>query len=193
MAFEHMDEQIRKVINDLEEQEEYVNQNIYEGVTINEQYYEFEEQSFFDNQIKIHIPTIFEDMPPNFARIKYPSEDRPKVIKTDSTGSINITLSVIPNSIENEDIPEVRDGVKAMLRKLNPSYLFIDEGVETVEEKLVAFMEFKSPTIGQPLYQRRFFLEMDGNIVMGVFSCRFDEAMAWKPIAHQVMKSVRVS
>ncbi|MBU2703397.1 hypothetical protein Ga0466249_004542 [Sporomusaceae bacterium BoRhaA] len=188
-----MDEQIRRVINQIEEQEALSNQNIYEGVTVNNQYYEFEERSFFDDQLKIYMPMVFEDMSPEFARIKYPSEDRPQVIKTDSTGGINITLSCIPNGIEDNDILEVKDGVKAILRKLNPCYLFIEDGVETVEEKTVGFIEFKSPTLGQPLYQLRFFLEMDGNVMMGIFSCQFDDYAAWRPLAQQIMKSVRVS
>jgi len=189
---EYADERIRRVINQAEEQEQIDNQNIYEGVTINNQYYEFEERVFFDDQLKIYIPTVFEDMPAEFARLKYPSEDRPKVIQTDSTGGINITLSCIPNGITDEDIPEVKDGVKAILIKLNPSYLFIEEGTETVEEKTVGFIEFKSPTLGQPLYQLRFFREMDGNVIMGIFSCRFDDYAAWRPLAHQIMKSVSV-
>ncbi|VBB07143.1 Hypothetical protein LUCI_2387 [Lucifera butyrica] len=192
MTHVYVDEKIRHIVNQLEEQEEINSQSIYEGVIVNDEKYEFAEQSFFDDRLKIYIPTVFEDMPAEWARLKYPSEDRPQVIKTDQTGEINITLSYISNDIDEEAIPEIKDLVKMLLRKQNPSYLFVGEGVENVAEKTAAFMEFKSPTMGEPLYQYRFFLEMERSVIMGIFSCPFAVYKAWQPIARQIMQSVRV-
>lgn len=53
---EFVDEKIRRVINQVEEQEELNKQNIYEGITIHGEYYEFAEKSFFADQFKIHMP-----------------------------------------------------------------------------------------------------------------------------------------
>jgi len=192
MAQEYVDEQIRYVINQVEEQERFNSQNIYEGITIDERTYAFHEVRFFEDKFKIHIPMDFVDMPVELAQIKYPSSDRPQIIKTDDTGSINITLNRIPNSISDEQIPEVKEGIKMILKRLNPSYLFYDEGVETIEEKLVGFFEFKSPTIEDALFNRMFFVEFEHDVIMGVFNCPFSQHMPWRPIAKQIMQSVRV-
>lgn len=192
MPNEHMDEEIRYMINQVEEQEEWSNQNIYEGVTINDEQYEFHEVSFFEDKLTLHIPTTFVDLPAELAAIKYPSSDRPQIIKTDYTGSINVTLNLIPNNIEDEHIPEVKEGIKSILQKLNPSYLFMEEGLETIEEKTIGFFEFKSPTLDDSLFNLMFFVEINHNIVMGVFNCPYSEHMAWRLIARQMMQSVRI-
>ncbi|MDF2858047.1 MAG: hypothetical protein K0Q87_3898 [Neobacillus sp.] len=192
MATEHFDEQIRYSINQAEEQEEWEKQNIYEGVTINEEYYEFQEASFFEDKLKLYIPVNFVDMPAEIAEMKYPSSNRPQIIKTDNTGSINITLKLISNTIEDEHIPQVKDGIKNILQRLNPSYLFMDEGVEKIEEKTVGFFEFKSPTLDGAVFNRMFFIELNHNVIMGVFNCGFSDHMAWKPIARQIMQSLRI-
>ncbi|GMA99905.1 hypothetical protein [Pelosinus sp. IPA-1] len=191
MPNEHMDEEIRYMINQVEEQEEWSSQNIYEGVTINDEHYEFHEVSFFEDKLTLHIPTSFVDMPAELAAMKYPSSDRPQIIQTDLTGSINITLNLIPNNIEDEHIPEVKEGIKSILQKLNPSYLFMEEGAETIEEKTIGFFEFKSPTLDDSLFNLMFFVEMNHNIVMIVFNCPYSEHMAWRLIARQIMQSVR--
>jgi hypothetical protein len=193
MASQHMDEEIRYMINQVEEQEELSSQNIYEGVTINDEHYEFHEVSFFEDKLTLHIPTTFVDMPAELAAIKYPSSDRPQIIETDQTGSINLTLNLIQNNIEDEHISEVKEEVKNILYRLNPAYLFLEEGVETIEEKTVGFFEFKSPTFDDPLFNLMFFVELNHNIVMGVFNCPYSDHMAWKPIARQIMQSVRVN
>lgn len=192
MSREYVDEQIRYVINQVEEDERFNSQNIYEGIIINENHYEFQEVTFFEDKLKLHIPTIFVDMPAQLVQFKYPSSDRPQIIKTDDTGSINITLNRIPNSISDEQLPEIKEEIKSILQRLNPSYLFYDEGVEIIEEKLVSFFEFKNPTLDGALFNLMFFIELEHDVIMGVFNCPFSQHRPWSPIARQIMQSVRV-
>ncbi|SEJ89669.1 hypothetical protein SAMN05660742_12259 [Propionispira arboris] len=190
---EYADEKIRRVINQAEEQAQIDNQNIYEGITVTDKYYEFEEMAFFDDTLKIQIPINFIDMPDEFARLKYLSSDRPQIIKTDDTGSINITMNLVPQNIEDQQILEVKEGVKSLLKQLNPSYLFLEEGVETIEEKTVGFFEFKSPTVDDSLFNLMFFVELNHNVMMGGFNSPYSQHVAWRPIARQIMQSIRIS
>ncbi|WP_371367063.1 hypothetical protein SRRS_11760 [Sporomusa rhizae] len=192
MGKSYLDERIRSVINQAEEQERINSQSIYEGITINGRYYEFQEMAFFDDQFKIQMPTAFFDMPLNLARIKYPSGDRPQIIRTEDTGSINITLNRITNNVCEDQIPEVKDGLKTILKRLNPSYLFFEEGVETVNEKQVGFFEFKSPTLDKPLFNLMFVVTLDRDVILGVFNCPYEDYREWRPIARQIMESIQV-
>ena len=189
---EYADERIRRVINQAEEQEQIDSQNIYEGITVMDKYYEFKERGLFDNTLKIQIPTNFIDMPDEIARVKYPSSDRPQIIKTDDTGSVNITTNLVPQNIEDQQIPEVKEGIKEILKRLNPSYLFLEEGVETIEEKTVGFFEFKSPTVDDPLFNVMFFIKLNHNVMIGIFNCPYSQHRAWRPIARQIMQSIRI-
>ena len=188
---EYADEQIRRVINQVEEQEQINNQNIYEGITVTDKYYKFQEMVFFDDTLKIQIPTNFIDMPDEVARLKYPFSARPQIIKTDDTGSLNIILNLVPKNIKDQEIPAVKEGIKELFKRLNPSYLFLEEGVETIEEKTVGFFEFKSPTFDDPLFNLMFFIELNHNVMMGVVNCPYSQHVAWRPIARQIMQSMR--
>lgn len=192
MNSEYMDEKIRKVINQVEEQERYSSQNIYDGIVIHDKPYIFHEVGFFENKLTLQIPTNFVDLPAELAKIKYPSSDRPQIIKTDETGTINITLNRIPNNICDEQIPEIKEGIKSILQRLNPSYLFYEEGVERIAEKPISFFEFKSPTLDDSVFNLMFFVELEHDVMMGVFNCPFSQHLSWRPIARQIMQSLRV-
>jgi hypothetical protein len=192
MAPEYMDEKIRKIINQAEEHEKIHSQNIYEGITVNGLSYEFQQMAFFEGCVNVQIPTAFADMQPAMARLKYPSGERPSVIKTNDTGEIAITLNVVSHGVNDENIPMVKDGMKLILKRLNPSYLFLEEGVEAVAGKTLAFFEFKSPALDQPLYNLMFFLELDRRVLLGNVSCPYQDFIPWRPIARQIMQSVRI-
>lgn len=189
----YLDEKIRHVINQAEKQETANNQNIYEGVIVNGQRYEFQEMAFFEDRLRIQIPTSFYDMPDELAQIKYPSSQRPQIIKTDNTGAINITLNLIANPITDKHIPEVKNNIKTIYKRLNPSILFFQEGVETVGEKPVGFIEFKSPALDESLYNLLFAVELDGSTMIGIFNCLYRDQRSWRPVARQIMKSVKIT
>lgn len=189
---EYADEQIRYVINQVEAEERYNSQNIYEGITIQEKQYEFQEMGFFDDKLKMQIPTNFVDMPLELAAIKYPASDRPQIIKTDENGSINITMNLLPHKIGDENIPKLKEGIEGVIKTLHPTYLFFEDGVETVSEKTIGFFEFKSSTRDTSLFNVMFILEFEHKILLENFSCSYGEYLPWRPIARQIMQSIRV-
>lgn len=193
MTREYMDEKIRYIINqEQEEQATLKKQNIHEGVTINDRKYEFIEKGFFEGSLTIQVPTSFVAMPAELIKLKYPSSDRPQIIETDTNGAIDLSFSLIPNKIDDDQIPEVKAGMKGIFQKLNPSFLFFEEGIEIVAGKNIGFFEFKSPTLTEPLFNIMFFVEMEGNVIMGCFNCPHEEYLLWQPIVRQMIHSVRI-
>lgn len=193
MTREYGDEQIRYIINQVEEEQAFKDQNIYEGVTVNDRQYEFKEVEFFEGSLRMHIPISFADMPDELVKLKYPSSDRPKIIRTDTNGAIDISFSLIPNNIDDARIPEVKAGMKAIFQKLNPSYLFFAEGIEIVDGKTIGFfLSLKPPTLTEPLFNVMFFMEHARNIIMGSFNCPYDEYLSWQLIVRQMLQSIRV-
>lgn len=186
-----MDDQIQHSARKTKEQEASNNRNIYEGVTINDQYYELQEVSFSQERLKVHIPTTFVDMSLELVAIKYRNGDQPQIIKTNNAGSVSITLEFIPSGIEDRYISYVKDEAKNIITSLNPSYMVLAEGVEKVAGKNIGFFEFKSQALDIALFNLMFFFTMDHNIIMGVFNCFYDEH-EWQLIARQIMKSIRV-
>jgi predicted RND superfamily exporter protein len=125
----NMDEKILEFINEREDAEEPRN-ICEEPVKVGNRYYEFEETEFFHGKLKLYIPKDFEDMSQNLREIKYPSSQRPQIIKTDETGSVNITLNPIDNDLEEQWVKELTDGMKMIIKKTNPANVFFTDGIE---------------------------------------------------------------
>lgn len=188
---EHIDEKILEFLQAAERAKEPKN-ICEEPVKIGNRYYEFEEKEFFDGKVKIYIPKDFVEMATKLREIKYPSSQRPEIIQTDETGGINIALNRIDSDLEEDMVKELTDGMKAIIKKVNPSNVFFTDGMEEVEGKNIGYFEFKSSAIDEFIYNIMFFFELEEKTVMGIFSCPYKEYENWRDIAFQVIKTVRI-
>ena len=187
-----MDEKILDFINEIEERR--LRENICAGpVKINNDFYEFEEAEFFDGELKMYIPNTFIDMPEEARRFKYPSEDRPDIIKCNDDGSIALTLKIIDNPLEDEYIDELKETMVLITKKLNPSNVFFDEGILEIDSKKIAYYDFKSSAIDAYLYNFTFLFEFKGETFMGTFSCDYKDMREWKDdVIFQMIDTIKV-
>ena len=188
---ENVDEKILEIINKAEKEME--DKKITDGIiNINNKYYEFEEKEFFDNKLKIYIPKEFQDMTAEKRKIKYPSGDRPDIIKSNFDGDIAITLKNIDSPLYEDNVEELKDGIKEIMKRTNPSNVFYEDGIKIVEEKNIGYFEFKSSAIDDFIYNLMFFLEFKEETIMGTFSCRYKEHKEWREVAFQILETIRV-
>ena len=94
----YLDETILEIKRQKDKEE---NINIEEGVHIKNEYVEFEEIKLFNESMSILLPKSFIDLPDSMKKIKYPSEQRPHIIKTSLDTSVNFGFSLLPLPIRN--------------------------------------------------------------------------------------------
>jgi hypothetical protein len=140
---ERVDEKILEFINAAEEKENRKDIK-NESVKIGNRYYEFEERDFYDERLKMYIPKDFEEMPLKARKHKYPSENRPDIIKCNESGSTCITLKIINSPLDEEHVAKLKEVMKAIIKKTNPANVFYEDGVLQAESKNIGFFEFKS-------------------------------------------------
>jgi hypothetical protein len=185
------DEKILDFLNEVEKRE--AKKDICNGqVKIGNRYYEFEEKEFFYEKLKIYIPKDFEDMPIEARKLKYPSESRPEIIKSNEDGSIAITLNIIDSPLDEERVGELKDGMKMIIKKTNPANVFYEDGIVEVASKNIGYFEFKSSAIDDFIYNLMFFLEFEEKTLMGTFSCLYKDYKDWRDVAFKVVNTVRV-
>ncbi|MHC1686031.1 MAG: hypothetical protein AB6733_24400 [Clostridiaceae bacterium] len=187
----YKDEEILELLNEIEKSD--IIKDICEGpVKIGNRYYEFEEQDFFDGKLKMYIPNNFKDMDEEVKDIRYPSIHRPKIIKTDDTDCINITINLIDEDLDEYSVKSYTMEMSRIIKKLNPTNVFYSEGIKIVNDKNIGYFEFKSTAIDDFIYNLMFFFEFYGKPMMGTFSCIHEDYIEWRDIAFQVLKTVRV-
>ena len=187
----NVDEKILDFLNEAEKKKQ--RKDITSGtVKIGNRYYEFEQMKFYEERVLLYIPKDFNDMPIEARKIKYPSENRPEIIKCNEEGSITFTLNIIDSPLSDDYVCELKDGMKMIIKKTNPANVFYEDGVLEVNEKNIGYFEFKSSAIDDFLYNLMFFLEFEEKTLMGTFSCRYGEYKEWRDIIFEILNRLRI-
>lgn len=184
---EYLDEKILEIKNKRRREQQELQGQVNIGGTL----YEITTFTFFNGKIRIKLPKEFTDMPPAFAKLKYPAEQRPQIIKMNEDGSINLTLSLYPEKLKEADVFECISGLKTVIERVNPANLFFELKVAESPEVTVGYFEFKSNAIDSDLYNIMFVTPIEGQTLLGTFNCRFSDREDWKPVALQLIMSIR--
>jgi hypothetical protein len=185
---EHLDEKLQEIRN---QQKQLENQDIRGKVNVGGTLYEIEEFTFFDAKMAIRLPKEFTDMPINFAKLKYPSEQRPQIIKMNEDGSVNFTFSLYPDKLKEEEIEDCIRTLKAAIERMNPAHLFFELQVLEQDELKVGYFDYKSNALDSDLYNILYVTPIGGRIMMGAFNCRLGEREAWKPVVLKIAMSIK--
>lgn len=187
----HVDEKILDYINVMEDKE--LRKDICAGpVKINNCFYQFEETEFLDGNLKMYIPDNFIDMSENARKFKYPSENRPEIIKCNDDGTIAITLKVIDSPLDEENVENLKNMMKFINQRLNPANIFFDDGIENVDDKNIGYFDYKSSALDDFLYNFIFLCEYKDKTLMGTFCCSYGEHKQWKEdIINQIINTIK--
>ena len=184
----YLDETILEIKRQKDKEE---NINIEEGVYIKNEYVEFEEIKLFDESMGILLPKSFIDLPDTMKKIKYPSEQRPQIIKTSLDTSVNFGFSLLPLPIRNEQTKNAIKQFKTVLKKVNPSYVFYDLKEEKIGKKTISWFDFKSYGVDFPMYNIMYIIPIRNKVMHGIFNCLYKDIDEWKDYAFQVIKTIK--
>ena len=162
-----------------------------DGLIVNGEQIDFQEMLLFHEKMTILLPTSFVDMPQKIARIKYPSEQRPQIIKTDLLGSTNFAFNLFDKTIKPVQMQSAADGMKSILKKVNPANIFYESGTEPLGETMLSWFEFKGHGIDTQIYFIVFLTSIGGKLMHGIFNCAVADMEAWKEAAFQVIRSIQ--
>ena len=164
--------------------------DIYSGIYLKGELFKFERQELFDSKMSVMLPISFIDMPLKYAKIKYPSENRPEIIKMNEEGDINFGFSLIDVDFETKYVKEAKDGLYNVIKKIQPANVFYESKEEPVGDTLVGWFDFKSHGIDCKIYQFMFYIPIGGKLFQGIFNCKYSESALWKPVVLQVIHSI---
>ena len=162
-----------------------------DGLIVKGEKIEFQDTPLFQEKMSILLPVSFVDMPQKIARLKYPSEQRPQIIKTDLLGSTNFAFNLFDKAIKPVQMQSAADGMKSILKKVNPANIFYESGTEPLGETMLSWFEFKGHGIDTQIYYIVFLTSIGGKLMHGIFNCAVADMEAWKEAAFQVIRSIQ--
>ncbi len=153
---------------------------------------QLEEKYLLDKKVALKIPKGFEVMQEDMLKFKYPTERRPTLVYTNSTGGINVALNLTVNKASQELMPAYRESFHQTFTNLYPSAKGMKSGVEEVNGRKVGFVELVTPAVDTEIYNLIFFTDVNGQLLLCTFNCTVKDQTAWQPTAKEIMTSLKV-
>lgn len=182
---EYLDEEVLKFRKSVKK-EKY--NSLETGMYIKDELIHFKEAVLFDGRMRIMLPDTFVDMPSSIVKVKYPSEQRPQIIKTSLDTTVNFTFSLFSQEFEEKHIKSAIEQFREIIRKVNPAFLFYDLIIE--EEKKLGWFDFKSYGLDEQIYNIMYVTPVEGKMLHGIFNCMYRDVMEWKTAVRQIMMSI---
>lgn len=160
------------------------------GMYVNNELVTFSEIKLFNNAFAITLPDFLVDMPLSIAKIKYPSEQRPQIIKTSMDTTVNFSFNLFNMVTNDEQITDATKQFKNVIARVNPAYVFYHFKIEE-EPKKIGWFDFKSYCIDENVYNLVYLTVIRSKLLHGMFSCLYKDALEWQDVLPQIMKSIR--
>lgn len=151
----------------------------------------FKERSLFKNQVYIKIPEEFIEMPSNWVRIKYPSENRPEIILTSPDSTMDFTFSLIEDESESANVFDLITSAKAVIKRKNPANLFYNLKILKSNFDLdIGYCDYLGYALDGDVYVVMYVTRIEEQLLLGTFCCPKESMESWKVIIPQVLKTI---
>ena len=125
----------------------------------------FSKEQHFDDLLSIYIPESFIDMPDEIKEIKYPTNFRPEIIKTNLAGDVNLSISLLKVG-EDMEIKTLVTDLKNLLAKAHTG---IDERI----------------------YHKTGLGKIGRETVQVMFNCREPLSWTWKKAVNDILQNIK--
>ena len=151
----------------------------------------FSKEQYFDNLLSIYIPESFIDMPDEIKEIKYPTNFRPEIIKTNLVGDVNLSISLLKIS-EDMEIKTLVTDFKNLLAKAHTGIKFFeyDELEKEGCVKMYCF-DFIIPGIDERIYHKTGLGKIGRETVQVMFNCREPLSWTWKKAVNDILQNIK--
>lgn len=187
---EYFDEKIIE-LRQMEKEKGYT--TLETGIYVNRELVEFELENLFDDNMEIVLPTSYIDMPEVVAKVKYPSEYRPPIIKTSLDGTANFTFNLFDIMVEGADgLEEVAAHFQMVLKQVNPVIKIHNYDERVCEDQYYRLFSYKSYGLDMQMYNIICVTPIKNKILQACFNCPYEDRELWENIAEQIFLSIRI-
>ena len=166
--------------------------SLKEGYYISGKLETFTKALYFNDSVSIYSPSSFIDMPDEIKEIKYPTNFRPEIIKTNLAGDINLSLSLLEEG-KDADIETLLSDLRSLLSKAHKGIRFL-EAKKLNKEGFVEIncFDFILPGIDEKIYHIVGMGKIDRKIIQLIFNCREYSSNAWKKAATDIFQNIEL-
>lgn len=154
---------------------------------------EFAYKKFFDDTLSIIFPTDFVILPEFLAKLKYPSDNRPKLIYTSYDTKSTFTFNIAPVPLASEQTKDAAEQFRKLLKKLYPMNEFSLVSEEQLKGNCLSWFSYRGHAIDDRTFDIMYVTPVVGQCMIGTFNCVATIENQWKEVVIAMMRSIETS
>ena len=152
---------------------------------------QLESRKILSQKIEIMLPSDFKQMDIETITLKYPNEGaRPNEVYTNDNSSINLAFTLSSKKATSDDIKKNTNELIDILKQLG--IIVASEKQEKINGKDFFIITFSSKALNGVIYNKMFFAELEGKLLIGNFNCTSFMETMWKNKADEIIKSIKL-
>ncbi len=183
----YIDEKIIPIkVNNIDEH----HQSLEEGYYISGRLETFSREKYFEGLVSAYVPDSFINMPDEVKEIKYPTNFRPDIIKTNLSGDIDLSFSLLTN-VEKIDVEVMAVDFINILRKSHKGVKLGDLNYLSKEGFIeMRYFDFTLMGVDERLYHLIAMGEVNEKVLQASFNCRENDIYEWQRVVMDIFGSI---
>ena len=152
--------------------------------------YPLAEQTVLDGTLTLKLPSGFEPMSSQMLQTKYPGANRPTLVYTNSTGSINIAINHTQNAVQPDQLKQLHQALDSATRQQVPDNNWRFSGFQTYAGREWVQLEFLSDAAGTKIENMMVATSVGGRMLLVSFNVTQELAGDWLPVGKEIIQSL---
>ena len=162
-----------------------------EGASFSPGEYPLAQQSVLGGALSLLLPSGFEPMSEQMLQTKYPGANRPTLVYTNSTGSINIAINHTQNAVQPSQLKQLHQALDSATRKQVPDGNWRFSGFQTYSGTEWVQLEFLSEAADTRIENMMAATSVDGRMLVVSFNVTEELAGEWLPVGREIIQSLQ--
>ena len=162
-----------------------------EGASFSPGEYPLAQQSVLGGTLSLLLPSGFEPMSEQMLQTKYPGANRPTLVYTNSTGSINIAINHTQNAVQPSQLKQLHQALDSATRQQVPDGNWRFSGFQTYSGTEWVQLEFLSEAADTRIENMMAATSVDGRMLVVSFNVTEELAGEWLPVGREIIQSLQ--
>ena len=153
--------------------------------------YPLAEQTVLNGTLTLKLPNGFEPMSQQMLQAKYPGANRPSLVYSNSTGSINIAINHTQNAVQPNQLKQLHQALDSATRQQVPDGNWRFSGFQTYAGREWVQMEFLSDAADTKIENLMVATSVDDRMLVVSFNVTQELAGDWLSVGKEIIKSLK--
>ena len=152
---------------------------------------ELVKKNVLSERVELLIPKGFELMSEQQMDANYgTAQSRPSVMFTNNN-LVTLALNYTDNEADQDMVDIYTASYVKSQHKQYKEATWFGDGIKTINNRKVGYLEFMKPEMGHEVYTLMFFTDVEGKLMICTFNCADRQKPDWEPVAKQIMLSLK--